>query len=90
MTEARSKRRVLPLVFIVKSFTKSLLIKTMTATKYFVDNGRVQSLFMCLEVSKLTKGVNTANRASVRILVNDWIQIVQGIFHAVMSVFHPF
>ena len=27
MTEARSKRRVLPLVFIVKSFTKSLLIK---------------------------------------------------------------
>ena len=27
MTEARSKRRVLPLVFIVKSFTKSLLMK---------------------------------------------------------------
>ena len=26
MTEARSKRRVLPLIFIVKSFTKSLLI----------------------------------------------------------------
>ena len=26
MTEARSKRRVLPLVFIVKNFTKSLLI----------------------------------------------------------------
>ena len=25
--EARSKRRILPLVFIVKSFTKSLLIK---------------------------------------------------------------
>ena len=28
MTEARSKRRVLPLVFIVKSFTKSLLISS--------------------------------------------------------------
>ena len=27
MTEARSKRRVLPLIFIIKSFTKSLLIK---------------------------------------------------------------
>ena len=27
MTEARLKRRVLPLVFIVKSFTKSLLIR---------------------------------------------------------------
>ena len=26
MTEARSKRRVLPLVFIVESFTKSLLM----------------------------------------------------------------
>ena len=27
MTEARSKRRVLPLIFIFKSFTKSLLIR---------------------------------------------------------------
>ena len=26
MTEVRSKRRVLPLIFIVKSFTKSLLM----------------------------------------------------------------
>ena len=27
MTEAQSKRRVLPLIFIIKSFTKSLLIR---------------------------------------------------------------
>ena len=32
MTEARSKRRVLPLIFIVKSFTKSLLIRFITIT----------------------------------------------------------
>ena len=29
-----------------------VLSKTMRATKYFVENARVQSLFMCLENSK--------------------------------------
>ena len=31
MTEARSKRRILPLIFIVKSFKKPLLIKLLLA-----------------------------------------------------------
>ena len=33
MNEAQSKRRVLPLVFIVKSFTKSLLITGLITKK---------------------------------------------------------
>ena len=33
MTEARSKRRVLPLFFIVKSFKKPLLIRTLNKSE---------------------------------------------------------
>ena len=33
MTEARSKRRILPLIFIVKSFKKPLLIRMITGTR---------------------------------------------------------
>ena len=42
MTAVRSKRRVLPLIFIVKSFTKSLLTRYYNIIKTHVG-GRVQT-----------------------------------------------
>ena len=50
MTEARSKRRVLPLVFIVKSFTKSLLIKVTTFEDFQIkDNFQVGHITMLFQ-----------------------------------------
>ena len=43
MTEARSKRRILPLIFIVKSFKKPLLIK---------EN---KAMFLCMYVDSITR-----------------------------------
>ena len=52
MTAVRSKRRVLPLIFIVKSFTKSLLIK-----RIVVLNTEVRSLIN----SKSSTSLQTKN-----------------------------
>ena len=48
MTEARSKRRVLPLVFIVKSFTKSLLISDFQLEKHYTRPQTQADIFICL------------------------------------------
>ena len=50
MTEVRSKRRVLPLIFIVKSFTKSLLIRFLknTICKCATHINTVYFLFICI------------------------------------------
>ena len=55
MTEARSKRRVLPLVFIVKSFTKFLLISLTGKREILVQTKEARIhvlnnhvLFLCL------------------------------------------
>ena len=59
MTEARSKRRVLPLIFIVKSFKKPLLIRNKLKT------GKYQFFYCFLLLKYKYNTVELYNRVTV-------------------------